>query len=108
MPGPSTVFCLALVRPAEAHVGSQLCRHCLRTKTGLSGFFPFENRLRTVNAPGEVSRFVSKTLSLEKETSGLGNPFCSLHASSQLRQPMHFVVSTSNPSNSTLVTAAPD
>src|SRR3972149_1606153 len=97
MTGPSTVFCIALVRHAEAHAGWQQCRHCLRTKTGLSGFFPFENRLRTVNAPGEVSRFVSKTLSLEKETSGLGNPFCSLRASPQLRQPMHFVVSISIP-----------
>src|SRR3990172_12077085 len=99
MTGPSTVFCIALVRHAEAHAGWQQCRHCLRTKTGLSGFFPFENRLRTVNAPGDVSRFVSKTLSLEKETSGLGNPFCSLHASSPLRQPMPFFVSIIIPYN---------
>src|SRR3972149_278138 len=97
MTGPSTVFSIALVRHAEAQAGWQQCRHCLRTKTGLSGFFSFVYRLRTVNAPGEVSLFFSKTLSLEKETSGLGNPFCPLHASSQLRQPMHFVVSISIP-----------
>src|SRR3989337_4093117 len=97
MTGPSTVFSIALVRHAEAQAGWQQCRHCLRTKTGLSGFFAFGYRLRTVNAPGEVSLFFSKTLSLEKETSGLGHPFSSFHASSQLRQPMHFVVSTSNP-----------
>src|SRR3972149_1664911 len=102
MTGPSPVFCIALVRHAEAHAGWQQCRHCLRTKTGVAGVCPCENRVRTVNVPGEVSRFVSKTLSLEKETSGLGNPFCSLHASSQLRQPRHFVVSIIIPQKSSL------
>src|SRR4030067_1617313 len=102
MTGPSTVFSIALVRHAEARAGWQQARHCLRTKTGLSGFFAFGYRLRTVNAPGEVSLFFSKTLSLEKETSGLGNPFLSLQRSSQLRQPMHFLVSASNPYNSGL------
>src|SRR3989304_8069239 len=97
MTGPSTVFSIALVRQAEAQAGWQQWRHCLRTKTGFSGFFPFGYRLSTVYAAGEVSRFVSKTRSLEKETSGSGSPFFSLHASSQLRQPMHFAVSTRSP-----------
>lgn len=75
--------------------------HCFRTKIGSLGFFSFGNRFTTVKAPGVVSRVSSNTLSLEKETIGLGSLFASLQASSQARQPMHFVVSMSMPLNST-------
>ncbi|MDP2658001.1 MAG: hypothetical protein Q8O78_06285 [Candidatus Deferrimicrobium sp.] len=77
------------------------CMHCFRTKIGSLGFFSFGNRFTTVKAPGVVSRVSSNTLSLEKETIGLGSLFASLQASSQARQPMHFVVSMSMPLNST-------
>src|SRR3989339_1393656 len=94
------VFSIALHRHAEAHAGWLQCMHCFRTKIGASGFFSFGNRFTTVKAPVEVSRFSSNTASLEKETFGLGSLFASLQASSQARQPMHFVVAMSIPLNS--------
>src|SRR5512134_3288344 len=100
MTAASWVFSIAFVRQADAHAGWLQCMHCLRTKIGLSGSFSFGNLFTTVKASGVVSRFVSNTLSLEKETSGLGSLFASLQASSQARQPMHFVVSISIPLNS--------
>src|SRR5512135_1159380 len=101
MTAASLVFSIARHRHAEAHAGWLQCMHCFRTKIGSSGFFALGNRFTTVKAPVVVSRVSSNTLSVEKETFGLGRWFASLHASSQARQPMHFVVSMSIPLTST-------
>src|SRR5512145_1056744 len=97
MTGPSVVFSSAFTRHADAQAGWLQWRHCFRAKTGLSGSFSFANRLTTVYASGVGSLFCSNTLSLEKETSGFGRLFFSLHASSHARHPMHFVVSINIP-----------
>src|SRR5512139_3810305 len=97
---PSCFFSSALVRQAVAHAGCAQCMHCLRTKIGLSASFLFGNLLMTVKASGVVSRIRSSTFSSEKGSFGGGRLFCRLHASSQLRKPMHFVVSISIPRNS--------
>src|SRR5512139_2447965 len=94
---PSCFFSSALVRQAVAHAGCAQCMHCFRTKIGLSGSFEFGNLLRTVKASGVVSRIRSRTFSSDKGSFGGGSLFCRLHASSQLLQPMHAVVSISIP-----------
>src|SRR3990172_2635225 len=88
--GPSGVFSSAFTRQAVAQAGWLQCMHCFRTKIGFSPALGVGGFFSTVKASGGVSRFFSKTLLLLKETSGLGNPFFSLHASSQMGYPIHF------------------
>src|SRR5450759_5107472 len=93
--GPSLVLNIAFTRHIDTHAACQQCMHCLLTNTS-----PFSvlKRLTTVNCFSLVSLRLSSALSLF--TSGTKLPHVSEHATSQDRQPIHLVVSTSTPMNS--------
>src|ERR1035441_9300434 len=86
---------MAFTRHIDTHAACQQCMHCLLTNTS-----PFSvlKRLTTVNCFSLVSLRLSSALSLF--TSGTKLPHVSEHATSQDRQPIHLVVSTSTPTNS--------
>src|SRR6476620_1502670 len=93
--GPSRVLTMALTRQADAHAGCQQCMHCFLTKT--SPLLVLK-RFTIVNCFSVVSRTFSNALSLM--TSGTKLALVSEQETSQARQPMHRVVSTSTPTNS--------
>ncbi len=97
MTGPSSVLSIALVRQAAAQAGWLQCMHCFLTKISSSS----PKRFTTENWVTEGFRTSSKTAYDSAEsTSGIGRPFASAQASSQPRQPMQRVVSTSTPLSS--------